>query len=76
MSPHNEVVAVILKAAMVFGAVLILMPHEQQKTGEASPVSGVLASLQSAMLTDIARVRADIAQSQRERGGSIYSRII
>lgn len=65
----------ILKAAIVFGAVLILMPHETGTTGEASPVSGVLASLQSAMLTDIAQVRADIAQSQRERGGSLFSRV-
>ncbi len=66
----------ILKAAIVFGAVLVLMPHETQKAGEAAPVAGVLASLQTAMLIDIAQVRADIAQSQRERGGSIFSRII
>jgi hypothetical protein len=68
-------VAVIVKAAIVFGAVLILMPHEPSKAGEAAPVSGVLASLQTAMLTDISQVRADIAQSQRERGGSLFSRI-
>ena len=75
MVPHNAVVAVILKAAIVFGAVLILMPHETSQAGENAPVSGVLASLQSAVLTDIHQVRRDIAQSQRERGGSLFSRI-
>ena len=65
----------ILRAAIVFAGVLLLIPHEAGKAGEAAPASGVLSALQTALLNDIAQVRADIAESQRERGGSLIDRI-
>lgn len=73
-SSHEEVVDVILRAAIVFAGVLMLMPHEG-KAGKPAPASGVLKTMQKAVLEDIAQVRADIAESQRERGGSLLDRI-
>jgi hypothetical protein len=66
---------VIVRAIIVFAAVLVMAPHEPSQAGEAAPVEAVLAAMQSAMLTDIAQVRADIAQSQRQRGGSLFDGI-
>lgn len=71
MVDPSEVVKVIVRALIVFVAVLLLTPHQPRDTAEAAPVSGVLAALQTAVLADITQVRADIAQSQRERGGSL-----
>jgi hypothetical protein len=68
-------VEVILRAAIVFAGVLLLIPHESGKAGDAAPASGVLVALQSAVLDDIAKVRSDIAESQAERGGSLLDRI-
>ena len=66
----------IIRAVIVFAVVVTLLPREPGKAAEAAPpVSGVLTSMQSAMLTDIAQVKADIAQSQRERGDSLLDRI-
>ena len=65
----------ILKAAIVFAVVLLLIPDQPGKAGEAAPASGVLTALQSAMLDDIARVRSDIAESQAKRGGSLLDKI-
>jgi len=69
------VVDVILRAAIVFAGVLMLIPHEKEKAEKPSPVSGVLTAMHYAVLEDIAQVRADIAESQRERGGSLLDRI-
>ncbi|HVZ68783.1 MAG TPA: hypothetical protein VG891_04925 [Rhizomicrobium sp.] len=65
----------ILRAAIVFAGVLMLVPYEGDKAGEPAPVSGVLRAMQQAFLDDIAQVRADIAESQRERGGSLFGGI-
>jgi hypothetical protein len=66
---------VIVRAIIVFAAVLVMAPHDPDRAGEAAPVEGVLAALKSSVLTDIAQVRADIAHSQRQRGGSLFDRI-
>jgi hypothetical protein len=68
-------VEVILKAAIVFAVVLLLIPDQPGKAGEAAPASGVLTALQSALLDDIAQVRSDIAESQAKRGGSLLDKI-
>jgi hypothetical protein len=68
-------VDVILRAAIVFGTVLLLAPQQMGKAGDAAPASGVIAAVQSAVLDDIARVRSDIAESQAARGGSLLDRI-
>ena len=65
----------ILKAAIVFAVVLLLIPDQPGMAGEAAPAKGVLVALQSALLEDIARVRSDIAESQAERGGSLLDKI-
>jgi hypothetical protein len=68
-------VEVILRAAIVFAVVLLLIPEQPGKAGEAAPASGVLVALQSAVLDDIAKVRSDIAESQAKRGGSLLDKI-
>ncbi|HTO40904.1 MAG TPA: hypothetical protein VL026_08005 [Rhizomicrobium sp.] len=70
-----EVVDLIVRALIGFVAVLMLTPHQAGENGQGAPVSGVLAALQTAVLADISQVRADIAQSQRERGGSLLRNI-
>lgn len=66
----------IVRALLTFVAVLMLTPHQSRETDKtAAPASGVLAALQTAVLADISQVRADIAESQRERGGSVFTRI-
>lgn len=65
----------ILKAAIVFAVVLVLIPEQPGKADEAAPAKGVLVALQSAVLDDIAKVRSDIAESQAERGGSLLDKI-
>lgn len=74
-SSHEEVVDVILRAAIVFAGVLMLMPHEEGKAVKPAPASSALKTMQKAVLDDIAQVRADIAESQRERGGSLLDKI-
>lgn len=66
---------VILKAAIVFAVVLVLIPEQPGKADEAAPAKGVLVALQSAVLDDIAKVRSDIAESQAKRGGSLLDKI-
>lgn len=65
----------ILRAAIVFAVVLLLIPDQPGKAGEVAPAKGVLTALQSAMLDDIAKVRSDIAESQAKRGGSLLDKI-
>lgn len=65
----------IVRAAIVIAGVLIFMPHGLKKTGEAAPAWAVLDAVKSAILEDIERVRADIAESQRARGGPLWDGI-
>jgi hypothetical protein len=68
-------VEVILRAAIVFAVVLLLIPEQPGKAGETAPAKGVLVAMQSAVLDDIAQVRSDIAESQAKRGGSLLDKI-
>ncbi len=57
----------IFRSVIVFALVLMLMPRVSTTQATAGEDDGLFAALQGALLADIAQVRADIAESQRDR---------